>query len=318
MLVTRLRWLGDVVMSTPILEALRAALPAASIEYLTYTSFAPALLRHPAVDRIHTVTPKPGLRETAAKLRELRRAKFDWCFDTLGNPRSAILVALSGARRTAAPDRGPRSRLYDHRIRHESDERSAVRHQLDVLKPLLGRVEERQPSLHVEPWEIEGSYAGQGLDPEEPLVLVHPGATWPERAWPIERWAPLIDKIGELHPHATVRVITQPGWEAAARQVEGEAADDARALPALDLRTLIALLAGADLYVGNDSGILHCAVALRTPTVGIFGPTEDDVWFPYERWGPYRVVRRETSGRTDARVEEVAVAVAEVMKSKGI
>lgn len=306
-LVTRLRWLGDVVMSTPMLETLRGALPDARIEYLTYTSFAPALLHHPAVDRVHTVSPKPGPRETLAAIQKLRRARYDWCFDTLGNPRSTILVALSGARNTVAPDRGLRSRLFDHRVRHAPTELSAVRHQLNTLEPLLGRVEERQPSLHLETGEIEAAYRQQDLDPAEPLALVHPGATRPDRAWPVEGWPGVIAGITRRQGAGRVRVVSQPGWETTARKIAAGAGEGVEALPTLDLRTLLALLARADLYVGNDGGILHCAVALRVRTVGIFGPTDAATWFPYARWGPYRSVRAATSGWPS--VEDVQRAV---------
>jgi ADP-heptose:LPS heptosyltransferase len=82
-----------------------------------------------------------------------------------------------------------------------------------------------------------------------------------------------------------------------------------QALPVLDLRALLGVVASASLYVGNDGGIMHCAVALKVPTVAIMGPTEDDVWFPYARWGPYRVVRGRSQPLVaeypDATVEEV-------------
>lgn len=71
-LVTRLRHLGDVVMSTPVLETLRHRLPHARIEYLTYAPYAPALYHHPALDRIHTLPPRPGLRATLSAVRRLR------------------------------------------------------------------------------------------------------------------------------------------------------------------------------------------------------------------------------------------------------
>lgn len=159
-LVTRLRWLGDVVMSTPMLEALREALPQTSIEYLAYTPFAPALEGHPACDRVLALPPKAGPAATLSVVRELRRPRVDWCFDTLGNPRSAILIALAAPHHSVAPARGIRSYLYEYRQRHESGERSAVRHQLDMLIPLLGRVDMRPTSLFVARANVRRSRRG--------------------------------------------------------------------------------------------------------------------------------------------------------------
>jgi ADP-heptose:LPS heptosyltransferase len=121
-----------------------------------------------------------------------------------------------------------------------------------------------------------------------------------------------------------MRLITQPGFETQTAAIAEASTGDVRALPVLPLEDLLPLLARGTLYVGNDGGVLHCAVALRVPTVGVLGPTEDDVWFPYSRWGPYRVVRRESEtprsedGGTierypDASVEEVLDAVQEVL-----
>ena len=310
-LVTRLRWLGDVVMSTPMLEILREALPQAQIEYLTAPAFAAAIRGHPSCDRIHTLPLKPGARATLAVVRQLRSPRIDWVFDTLGNPRSAVLVALTNPRHSVAPDRGLRTRLYEHRQRHRPGERSAVRHQLDMLTPLLGRVEVRPTSLYVEEEERQAVAEQLGIERGAELALLHPGATSADRAWPVDRWPPLIAELQNLSPGIMVRVITQPGWESAAQQIVERATGDVERLPALDLRPLMALLTEASLYIGNDGGILHTAVALRVPTVGIFGPTFEDVWFPYEDWGPYRAVKRPKK-EAAAPVDKVAEAVRSV------
>ncbi len=76
MLVTRLRFLGDVVMTTPMLETLRDALPDARIEYLTYEAYAPALDGNPNVDRVITMPPKAGVRDTLRVIRELRHPRI--------------------------------------------------------------------------------------------------------------------------------------------------------------------------------------------------------------------------------------------------
>jgi len=313
-LVTRLRWLGDVVMSTPMLEVLREALPQAQIEYLTAPAFAPALQGHPGCDRIHTLPLKPGVRTTLAVVRRLRSPRIDWVFDTLGNPRSAVLVALSHPRHSVAPDRGLRTRLYEHQQQHRPGERSAVRHQLDMLTPLLGRVEVRPTSLFVAEEERQAVSERLGIERGAELVILHPGATRPERAWPSDRWPALIAELQSLALGAQVRVITQPGWESAAQRIVDRASGDVERLPALDLRPLMALLTKASLYIGNDGGILHTAVALRVPTVGIFGPTLEDVWFPYGDWGAYRAVKRagEQAGPPRALVEDVLEAVKSV------
>jgi ADP-heptose:LPS heptosyltransferase len=175
-----------------------------------------------------------------------------------------------------------------------------VREHLEKLRPLLGEVEERHTSLYVSEDERREIAARLGIELGSELVLVHPGATWRDRAWPLERWPGLIDGLRERLPKARVRVVSQVGWEREAEQVVRSSRGDVARLPALDVRSLMALVSQSALYLGNDGGILHCAVALRVPSVGIFGPTRDDMWFPYEAWGPYRAVRRPGAGHRPA------------------
>ncbi len=288
-LVTRLRFLGDVVMSTPVLETLRRALPDASIEYLTYEAFAPALERNPNVDRVITMQPKAGVKETLRVMRELRNPRIDWAFDALSNPRSAILLALAAPRHSVGLKRGVRSWLFEHR-RPRPHQPSAVLHHLDTLAPLLGTVEERHTALYVGDEERMDLARKLDLESDRKLLLIHPGATHRERAWAHENWPRLIERLKELMGDARIGIITQPGSETAGEKIVEVSAVGVERLPVMDLRSVFALLTFASLYVGNDGGILHSAVALKVPTVGVLGgPTEVD-YFPYEHWGPYRCV----------------------------
>jgi ADP-heptose:LPS heptosyltransferase len=311
-------------MSTPMLEALREALPQASIEFLCYDAFAPALKGHPACDRVHTMPPKAGRSVTLSTARSLRQREFDWCFDTLGNPRSALLMKLIAPRHSVGPAALIRGRLYEHQLKQHPEDKSMLRYYLDLLGPLLGRVEDRPTSLRVEESEREDVAARLDIEPGTELVLIHPGATHADRAWPVERWPELISGLQARRSGTRIRVITQPDWEDVADEVVRGCSGDVSRLPVLDLRSLIALLTRSSLYVGNDGGILHCAVALRVPAVGIFGPTDPAEWFTYSGWGPYRVVhsfsneRRRFRGRRErgfpnVRVEEALAAVDEVI-----
>lgn len=322
-LVTRLRFLGDVVLSTPVLDTLRERFPEARIEYLALEPFVDVLEGHPSVDVLHRLRSRPGPSDLVRMLRQLRRGpRIDWAFDLFGNPRSAVLVGLSGARERVGSDRGVRSRVYQHRRGRPDGDRSAVRHHLDKLVPLLGeRPPERQPRLVSPPERVEAVLRSLGL-PASGFCIVHPGSTWPDKAWPHERWGELLrhidrDRCGEP------AVVCPPGEATRAGDIAD--AGGARLLPVLPLADLSALLASARLYVGNDGGVLHMAVAHRVPTVGLFGPTEPDIWFPYAKWGPYRVLHGCGPERSDAEgnvlsrlgpisVQDVVGAVGDVLE----
>ncbi len=294
-LVTRLRFLGDIVLCTPLLEALREARPQARIEFLGTVPHVDVLREHPAVDALHVLPPGASVAAMIRMGMHLRARRFDAVFDLFGNPRSALLARLTGAPLRVGPDRGIRAHLYTHRRGRPPGDRSAVRHHLDKLVPLLGSAPAPRPtSLRVSAPECE--QLRTRLDLPERVRVVHPGSTWPDKAWPEDRWPVLVRALTE-RGGAPVVVIEPPSQRGLAAWVAGSTG--ARPLDVLDVRSVMALLAHADLYVGNDGGILHAAIALGVPSVGLLGPTEPDIWFPYEHLGPYRVIHRCDEARSD-------------------
>jgi len=286
LVVSRLRFLGDVILTTPVLEALRAHRPDARIEYVCESAFAPLLDHHPHVDRVHPVARAGGLVATWRAARALAGA--DWWFELFGNPRSATLAALARPRHSVGSERGLRSRVFGHRRGRPPGDPSAIRHHLDKLVPLLGEaVDPTPPRLHLGPGEAERHLDALGWDPRG-AVLLHPGSTWPDKAWPRERWPRLVAGLRERGARR-LAFLTPPGQAALVAWLASRC-PGVDVLPRLDLRPLLAVLSRIRLYVGNDGGILHASVALGRPTVGLFGPTDPAIWFPYASWGPYRVL----------------------------
>jgi lipopolysaccharide heptosyltransferase II len=295
-LVTRLRYLGDVVLSTPLLGALRESFPEARIEYLTFARYAPVLAHHPWVDRVHALPDDAKVVATLRMAMALRRPRIDWWLDLFGNPRSALLCALARPAHSVGPARGIRSRVFGHRRPGPAHSPSAIEHHLDKAVPLLGRAKARRVHLEVAPAELDSiRHTFPELSTQQP-VLLHPGATWPSKAWPAAKWSALIDALRrvDLGP---IWILSVAGEEELSARVAQKAGAECRVIPPLSLRPLLALIASARAYVGNDGGVLHCAVGLSTPTVGIFGPTEREIWFPHEDFGGCRLVQEEVPCR---------------------
>jgi ADP-heptose:LPS heptosyltransferase len=121
---------------------------------------------------------------------------------------------------------------------------------------------------------------------------MHAGATWPAKQWGAERYAELAVLLTR---HAGVRVLLtgSPRDDATVRQVELKAGGAVRRAGAVTLRQLASLLSLADAFVGNDGGPMHIAAAVGTPTVGIFGPGEENIWFPYDDAFGHRALRED-------------------------
>jgi ADP-heptose:LPS heptosyltransferase len=321
LLVTRLKFLGDVVLSTPVLEALREHFPEARIDYLASAPHAQVLRGHPCVDHLFELPARPSIADMARMVARLREGPaIDWAFDLWSGPRSAILVRLSGARQRVGLNRGVRARLFQHRREDPTEHPSAIRCHLDRLVPLLGQMPEaRAPRLGRDAGRTATILRRHDLE-ERAFTLVHPGSTWPDKAWPRERWPVLIERMDRSRFGDPV-IVTPPGEEETARWIASEAS--CRRVPVLQIPEIMDLLPAARSFVGNDGGVLHMAVAYRVPSVGLFGPTDPRIWFPYEDLGPYRVVTGCGPEEFDARgnklsrlgpieVETVAAALDEV------
>jgi heptosyltransferase-2 len=133
------------------------------------------------------------------------------------------------------------------------------------------------PELKVAREEIEAWRSKRGLDTDNrPVVALAPGAVGPSKRWPKDSYAAVARKL--LADGFAVWILGGPSEKDLAAQIAGET--KARDLTGTDLRDAILALAGAAAAISNDSGLLHVAAALGTPSIGIFGPTSPWHWAP--------------------------------------
>lgn len=292
-LLTRLRYLGDVILTTPAIEAARECFPGAEIYYMAEAPYSDVLMHHPGLDGI--IEASNGLSGTIRTVMELRRMRFAAAVDMFYNPRSANLLYLAGIPVRVGGTRRWRRRLYTHRFEAGRKGISAVEHHLSAVSALGCETDRRMPRIHVSDEEMSaGTGRIRGLfDGRVPsrTVAFHPGGTWPSKRWRAERFSELA-RLAAGETGASVLLVTGPGEERLTGRIEAETPASVRRLPLVGLRELAGVLSSCDAAVSNDGGVLHMAVALGRPTVGVFGPTEPDIWFPYEGRGPYRVITR--------------------------
>lgn len=290
-LVTRLRYLGDVILTTPALAALKERYPGAEIYYLAECPYAGILEGNPSISGIIGAT-RDGRRalETVVKLR---RVGFVAAIDLFYNPRSALLLYLSGIPVRVGGSRRLRRRLYTDLFTVPAGTRSAVMHHIEALRIFDVEPREALPRIYL---STEERAAGRillqrtlGTAGGGRAIAMHPGGTWPAKRWAPGSFGKLARLVSERLDARTI-VITGPGEERIAGAVRTAAGDTASVLPLSGVRSVASVLASCGAVVSNDGGMLHMAVALGLPTVGIFGPTEPDIWFPYEGKGPFALV----------------------------
>jgi ADP-heptose:LPS heptosyltransferase len=298
-LVTRLRQIGDVILSLPVVDALRRRYPEARIDYLAEAAPAQAAVGHPALTHVHILSHGLGSRVLPASpvaLGRLRAARYDWVIDLYGNPRSAALAAWTGAPVRVGPDRRGRRSLYTHPVPSPGPV-SAVAHHLHLLRAVGLEERPEAPRLHLSDEERRSGRVrlDAALPPGTARVGLHVGNRWPAKRWPEERFAALLRALPGIAARGVV--LAGPGEEAAARRVadrlEGAAATRPPVLAGLPLREYWGVVAALDALVTNDGSPLHAGPALGVPTVGILGPTEPEIWFPYDPRDGHQLLCRE-------------------------
>ncbi len=293
-LITRLRFLGDVILTTPAVAAVKERYPEGEIYYLAERPYAEILEGNPHLAGI--IPLEKGPRGTLAALGAMRRRRFTAAVDLFYNPRSAWLLFLSGIPIRVGGSRRARKRLYTHLFTVSPEARSAVAHHLAAVAAIDAHAKETLPKVYLKPEEraagrsIVGS-SFPGWRGDRPVIALHPGGTWPSKRWPTDSFAKLAGMLAE-RLRARLLVVRGPGEDKIAEAVRRDSRAEAAVLPLLPLRTVAAALDACDAVVANDGGVLHLAAALGKPTVGVFGPTEPEIWFPYEGKGPFALVTR--------------------------
>jgi ADP-heptose:LPS heptosyltransferase len=286
LLFVRPRFLGDVCLTLPAVDAALAACPGAQAAYVTEAPLAPLLEGDARFAQVIAVPPRPRLGDTLALARRLRAWAPDVAFDFFCNPRSALWTRASGARvRVGYPGKGWRSALYTHHARPRS--LSSVQFHLASVAALGWPVERRDVSPRLAIRDdmravARAGLAALGVPADARLLGMHPGARWPTRRWAPERFAELGARALAAHDDLVLLVTAGPGEGDMARAVLA-ALPGARAklVESWPLARFVALQSLCDAFACGDTGPLHTAVAAGAPTLGLMSRNRPAMFFPY-------------------------------------
>lgn len=310
-LLVRPDHLGDLVMTTPVLEALKSHLPNAHITMMVGPWSSEVVARHPAIDRLITrafpgfrrapqgpIAPYLLLFQTA---RQLRRQRYDLAINLRPDFWwGAALLYLAAIPRRVGYAIAPGTSFLNYAQPFHTPEHAAVSNLRLVSaalcalgKPALDEpyTPERYP-LAFEPSEAEKLWVTKrlqenGIDANAVIIGIHPGTGAAVKLWRNQAWAMCADRLVSTRSAPTHIVLTGSPSE---RSMLSEIANDMHTMPTKPLIVtdatvgqLAALMRRATLVLGTDTGPLHLAVSQRTPTLHIFGPTDPRIFGP---WGP--------------------------------
>ncbi|MCA1666174.1 MAG: glycosyltransferase family 9 protein [Thermomicrobia bacterium] len=276
--------MGDVLFTTPLLAAIKAAYPASHITLATSAWSATIVAENAAVDTLLAVPSRIGLRDLRMWAGRLRAEHFDCALVPDRSPLLGVLVALAGIPRRVGLDSGGRGFLYtgrvaippDDQVLHEADLYGRVGAAIGAL-PLPGQGTVYHPPADALT-RAAALIAERGWQP--PVWAIHPGGgvnpgmTLTPKRWSPERFAALADGLLEAYGGTVLLLGAESDADALRAVQQAMHHPSVTLVGTLDFPMMQAVAHHAALYIGNDSGTTHCALAGGTPTICIFGPTD--------------------------------------------
>ena len=278
-LIVRLGALGDIVHAVPAAAALRRAFPDARIDWLVDAK------HRPMVDLITVVNHAVVLERASIAgwidvSRRMRSVGYDVAIDFQGLMKSAVLARASGADRVLGFSiwhlREKTARPFYSDIARPANGLAASEHVIHKNLALLGALGVHDNHVSFPLADVESRALMEvraALGDARPFALINPGAAWPNKRWPPERFGEIAAFLKEVRGLPSV-VLWGPGEEGLAGAVVETSGGAARVAPPTNLADLLALSRAAALMVSGDTGPLHIACAAGTPTVSLFGPTD--------------------------------------------
>ena len=284
-LVIRLRSLGDTVLLTPSLRLLHDWRPDLDISVLVESPWTELLEGNPAIHRVLTMASKLG---TTWKVR---RGSFDAVVNLHGGPTSTWLTRASGARLRAGFAHYRSGSAYTHRAptAQEILGRSGPVHTAEHVASCffwLGLPMTTIPPAEVFPQEAASERVARrlrsfGIGPGEAYAVIHPTALYDTKQWKAAGFAEVSEYLEARYGLRSVYICGETEVRAL-DAVERHAPRPLLRAAGWPVRELVALIAGARVMVGNDSGPAHIAAAARIPVVAIFGSSQSAVWRPWQ------------------------------------
>lgn len=287
---------GDFLLTTPAIRALRARFPAARLSLVVRAYLYPVARNNPDVDEV-LLFHESGFRWRPRDIRsfiDLMRNPVDLAvvFNTVSHSLSSDLIAwLSGASAVM----GPETPTFDHldhnpfytiNVPVNPDPRHQIQRNLDVVRHVGAdtddlsyryamTVEERAAGRAV----IDGLAEDPGM-PGGPVIAVHFGTGDARKRYPVEQLARVCDELAARRS-ARILIIPAPGEEGLLRALRAAASAPLHSAPSLSLREVAGVIRAADLLVCNDTGVLHLAAAVETPTLSFHATSDPAYWKPH-------------------------------------
>ncbi len=280
------RGIGDIVLSTIILDNLSAYFPSAKIDYLVESFAKESLENNPLVNKILTMEDKEFSLKTASRLR---KEKYDLIFDLWSNPRSAQITFFSGAKyRVGYAYRG-RKYAYNFLAPSSRGDHHSAEHNLELLKAIDTPVISKKIHYYVSEKSDEAakSFIKENFSEEDFIIGIIPSGGWASKRCDASIWVNICESIFTSYKKIKYLILWGPGDEKDAGFIKEHLGKKSVLAPQTDVSSLSGLINNCKIIIANDSGPMHISAALGIPTLGLFGPTNPKMHGPYSLKSDY-------------------------------
>ena len=280
-LIIKLRGIGDVVLSTVVFDNLLNDFPDAEIDFLTEKPSSQILETLPFLNKI-LIFNRKSTYERLKLMREVRRRKYDLILDFFSNPSTAQITFFSGAKfRAGFPYRG---RKYAYNLYGPSDRTSfhAAQLHLEFLKQIGLSYHSANLKIGLHESDLEFArdyYTSQNLIPEQ-TIIISPSGGWPSKKCDPEKFAEIAKAIQNSF-NFKILIVWGPGDLQEAEKIHTLLHGTSVLSPQTTIRQMAALMKLARAVIANDSGPMHIATAVKTPTLALHGPTNPRLQGPF-------------------------------------
>jgi len=286
-LVIQFRPIGDVLLSTPLIKLLRDAYPEAHIAFLVERIPGQVLEDNPHLDEIiYYEHKKSDIIGSYKFFRSLKKQHFDLVIDLLGTPGTAWATFFSRAKYRVGYTVRIRKYVYNIRVSNIVEERYSALKKLVLLKSIGINAEESTLyfPLRNEHYEFaEKFFSEHGIPEKNFTVCLSPTSGRQAVRWRKEGYAALNDLLVEKYRAKIIMLWGGDGEKEYVQEILNLTAFPPVLIPNTSVNQMAAVIKRCSLFIGNDSGVRHVAVAMGVPTIGIFGPTNDITWTPPDR-----------------------------------
>lgn len=290
-MIVRLDRIGDVILSTPVIKAVRDAYPKCYIAFMVRPYSKDIVDGNPHLDEVIVYDKRQHGKTLASNMKFamwLRKKKFDTAIVLHPTSRSHIITALAGIPRRIGYDRKmgwlltrrvPHTKQYG--LRHEID------YALDLLKhagisPLSRQM--HMPINQKSERKVKEIFAQAGIGERDKVITINPGASCPSKRWSPENFAIAADRLAQDTGARIVIISGEKDKPSADRTASLMSAACLNLAGRTTVSDLASVLARSSLFVSNDSGPVHIACAVGTPVIAVFG--RSDRGLSPDRWGP--------------------------------